>query len=512
MIRFKVFHQGRQAPPLPLETVHLFGQDEIPVRGEFQYENGELLGIRHNDSAVGLATLWEVKGFGKLSLQTTRLPVRDQFYNLNVEIARSRLLRISQKREEWGLTDLTMTAQEHELIDKAMDQFIEALCHLDDPAKASQYADASLLYSMQMGESLAMSHAKLFLERRILTSGFRKENFGCIFDPSRIRDKQYLKLIKDHFQFVTVPLTWHTVQPKEQEWHFEQLDECLRWLSRNRIVVKMGPLLSCDPETIPDWVFIWENDFEQVRELAYEYITAVVSRFEGKVQAWDVVSGFNANNCFRFGFEQMIEMTRSATLAAKRASKQAVVLVELTQLWGEYYSSNPRTIPPLLYADAVCQGGIPFDGFSLKMPFGGGPEGMRARDLLELSVLLDRFAGFGKSVHLSGVGAPSRPSDPGTGNKNNGGSPGEMGYWHEEWSDGIQAQWLNHFYEIALSKPFVESVTWGDLTDRGEAVGQKPPPGEAPWSGLLHADYKPKPAFEAYLKLKKSCLKREKKT
>jgi len=146
------------------------------------------------------------------------------------------------------------------------------------------------------------------------------------------------------------------------------------------------------------------------------------------------------------------------------------------------------------------------------MSFGAGPEGMRTRDLLELSVMLDRFVGFGKTVHLSGVGAPSRPSDPGTGSKKNGSGMGEMGYWHEDWSEPIQTQWLNRFYEIAMSKPFVESVTWGDLTDRAEAGGQKTPPGEASWSGLLHANYKPKPAFEAYRKLKKSFLKRETKS
>ena len=55
MIRFKAFHQGTPTMDLPLDTVHLFGQDEVPLRSEFQYENGELLGIRHNDSAVGLA-------------------------------------------------------------------------------------------------------------------------------------------------------------------------------------------------------------------------------------------------------------------------------------------------------------------------------------------------------------------------------------------------------------------------------------------------------------------------
>ena len=30
----------------------------------------------------------------------------------------------------------------------------------------------------------------------------------------------------------------------------------------------------------------------------------------------------------------------------------------------------------------------------------------------------------------------------------------------------MQAQWIKEFYTIALSKPFVESVTWNDLADQ----------------------------------------------
>ncbi len=58
MMRFKVFHQGKPAQRLSLEDMHMFGQDEIPVRGEMEFAKGELMSIRHNDTAVGVSTLW----------------------------------------------------------------------------------------------------------------------------------------------------------------------------------------------------------------------------------------------------------------------------------------------------------------------------------------------------------------------------------------------------------------------------------------------------------------------
>jgi hypothetical protein len=478
---------------LSLGDLHLFGPDDIPVRAEMEFNDGEIFSDRRNDNAVGLSTLWEVEGFGKLTLQTTRLPVREKFYNLNVEIARSRLLRISQKREEWGLTDLTLTENQHEIIDQAMELFIQALCHLDEPEKASQFADQSLVLSMKAGESLAMAHAKLFLDRRIETGGIKRHSFGCTIDPDRMNDQDYLHQIKANFHFVTVPVSWKSIEPKEQERQFEKLDACVNWLAKNRIAVRMGPLLSFIPKNVPDWIFIWENDFEQVREMAYEYITSVVERYNGKVQAWDVVSGLNANNCFNFTFEQIIEITRSATLAAKRASSRSLVLIELTEIWGEYYSRNQRTIPPMIYADAIYQSGIHFDGYSVEMGFGFCDSGMRTRDLLEMSILLDRFASFGKAVHLSQVQVPSQPQ-PKPKKKKTGNGNGfiDTGFWHEPWSESIQAQWLEQFYQMALSKPFVETITWADLADQKSHTG------------LLRNDMAPKPAFGLLNKLKKN--------
>ena len=490
-MRFKVFHQGQPTQTMSLKNVHMFGQDEIPVRGEMEFDQGEIRSIRHNDTAVGVSTLWEIENAGKLLLQTTRLPVREDFYNLNVEIARARLLRISQKREEWGLTDLTLGESELELMDQAMDKFIEALCHLDDPAKAAQFADQSLRYSMALGEALAMSHAELFLERRKTTKGIKGHSFGCYLDTERITDIEYLKLLKQNFQFVTIPVSWKMIEPKEQERQFEHLDACVNWLSKNRIAVKIGPLLNFVPECLPDWLFIWENDFEQVREMAYEYISTVVERFGKKVQAWDVISGLHANNCFKFSFEQIVELSRSATMAAKRAAARSLVLIELTEPWGEYYSRNPRTVPPLIYADAVYQSGVQLDGFSVQMNFGCPYESMRTRDLLEVSVMLDRFANLGKPVHLSNVQVPSTfcEASDAKGQDNR-----EACYWREKWNEEVQAQWLESFYRVAFSKPFVETISWHDLADREGQVRNS--------GGLVNKDLEQKPAFETLCRLK----------
>lgn len=486
MIRFAVFEGGRKVGQMPLGGMHFFGPDEIPVRSQFNFADGHLLGVRHGDTAVGLARLWDVPDVGRVMLQTARLPERPQAYNLNVEVARGRLMRISHKREEWGINDLVLSEANHQLLDDALERFIDALCNLDSPEKAAQFATESLGLALRAGEDMTATHAKAFLERRCQTQGFGRHSLGCVMDPTRINDEKYLQILKENFHFVTVPVSWKQIEPKEHEQSFELLDECVAWLHHNRIAIKVGPLLSFTPAMIPDWLFIWENDFEQVREMAYDYITRVVERYERKVQAWDVVSGLNADNCFRFSFEQIIEMTRSATLAAKHAAARSVILVELIEPWGEYYADNQQTVPPFIYADVLCQGGASFDGLGVKIRFGRGSGSMRARDLLEISTLLDRFGVFGKPLHIASVQVPSQEEE------DNG------SYWHGSWTEQTQASWLDHFYRIALSKPFVETVSWRDLADR--------PGGILRHGGLVNKDLTSKHSFETFGELRQQLL------
>jgi GH35 family endo-1,4-beta-xylanase len=473
----------------------MFGQDDIPVRGQLQVRDGEILGMRHSDTAVGLATVWQAEDFGRLLLQTTRLPCRERAYNLHVELARARLLKISQKREEWGMAEPSLADEERDLIDAALDKFITALCHLDEPEKAAKYADEALTLAMRGGEALALAHAQMFLDRRNGTQGFGRHCFGCCVDPMRMQEEAYLEWIRANFHFVTLPLTWRDLEPKEQERNFQVLDDCVRWLNRHRIAVKVGPLLNFSPTCVPDWLFIWEHDFEQVREMAYEFVTAVVERYGNKVQAWDVISGMNVQNCFKFGFDQLLEMTRSAALAAKHASPRSLVLIELTEPWGEYYALNQRTVPPLVYVDMVSQAGVPCDGFGLQIRFGRAEGGMRPRDMLEFSALLDRFGVYGKQVHLSGVEVPSASDARDVG------KIAEAGNWHGPWNPQVQADWLDAVYRIALSKPYVETVTWGALADSTERM--------LAHGGLLDAELAPKPVFERLVALKNELVRSE---
>ena len=125
-------------------------------------------------------------------------------------------------------------------------------------------------------------------------------------------------------------------------------------------------------------------------------------------------------------------------------------------------------------------------------------DGMFVRDMFQISSLIDRFATRGKPLHITGVQVPS-----GTGTDRGDAWGGSVsvdggGRWWDDWSEELQSRWLRSFYEIALSKTMVDTVTWRDLADTGNHY--------LPHGGLLHEDLTPKPAYEQLLAIRKSIM------
>ena len=60
---------------------------------------------------------------------------------------------------------------------------------------------------------------------------------------------------------------WRRVEPKEQEFNWGQLDAWVEWLTKHRVPIKAAPLVAFNEGNIPDWLYIWEHDFETVRDL-----------------------------------------------------------------------------------------------------------------------------------------------------------------------------------------------------------------------------------------------------
>ena len=463
MLRFDVYSEGKPTDPVDLAGAYVFGQDAIPVRADIAAANGQISCIKRVPGACGLALLWRAGEAGRFLLPTTRLPERSKAYNLNLELARAQISRLAQKREDWGLFDYEAAGELNDQFRHVREMFVEAM-KASEPAAQAVLADQTLAEGVTLGEKIALFHADIFVNRRKASASTPWTAFGCTADLFSTGG-EYAERLREGADFINVPTPWKHTEPKERNYQYSQIDAWINWAARHRKPVTAGPLLSFEPSQLPEWLYLWEHDYESLRDLIYEHIQRIVKRYEKHVRVWNVVSGIHAHNSFDLGFEQLMELTRMSCLLVKKLAPQAQVLIELVMPWGEYYARNQRTIPPMLYADMAVQSGTKFDAFGVQTYMGVPADGLYVRDLLQISSLLDEFVGVGKTVHVSACGVPSEITDD-TWDAWGGKRPVvQAGRWHAPWSQRLQAEWLQAFYRIAISKPFVESVCWRDLAD-----------------------------------------------
>ena len=481
------------------------------------------------------------ESMGLLTVHTCLLPERDQPYLLMIELARRQIMLLLNKLEDWQLTDLPTEHPVMQQFEMARASFCDALVAQRSggdggggaggggdngfsPA-ANLLAAQALALSMEAGEELALIQAERQSRARASGDGYRIARaalarltpeapapnapvvvpgsgqavlphlplIGCAVSPTPMTDAQ-TRAVHASCDFVTMPMRWIDLEPVEGKYNFTSTDKWIEWAVRTaKLPIVGGPVIDFRPRCAPEWLFIWENDYETLRDLVFEHAQAVVTRYRKTVSRWTVASGLHVNTNFKISFEQIMDLTRICVLLIKKLHPSAKVQLEVTQPWGEYHTTNKRSIPPYLYAEAALTAGLPIDAIGLRVQMGHAEPGTSTRDMLSLSAMLDKFGALEKPLAVSAIGAPSSPITPRAYQPRAGAEPEEAyepGYWRQPWSEQAQVQWMTQALAIALSKPFVHSVCWHELADSNAAF-----PPEMPGGGLLKSDGTPKPAL-----------------
>lgn len=486
MFQFEVYKNGTRLDQYLPVGAYAVGPESVPINGEITFEGGYLRVSRNDDAPAGLALLWEVPGQGVFHMETTRLFPRSRPYNLNIELARFRLMKIIQKFEDWNFFDFQKAEPLAKRLRELQELLAAAVSRMNEGAASSALADQVLAHAIVLSDELSQFHAEQLLIRRKNANAFVKHSFGCRVDVN-VPNQKYRDILTNNFDYAVLPISWRATEPKEGAMETASIDSWIETLTKKRIPIIAGPLINFDETDLPEWMFIWENDFDAVREQAYERVQRVVSRYRKAVTLWNVVSSLPTNRAFTLTFEQMIEMTRLLIAQVKNVHPGAHTLVQIPMPFGEYHAKYPTSIAPTLYAEMVAQSGIAFDGFALDLEMGLPIPGNFTRDLFQVSVMLDKFSGLGKPIFITGCGAPGR-NEPDSSDRSEGRwNPSHAGLWRRPWDPKLQAEWLEAIYHLALSKPFVESIAWSNLADINHTI---------PGGGLLDDLYQPKPSFD----------------
>jgi endo-1,4-beta-xylanase len=97
------------------------------------------------------------------------------------------------------------------------------------------------------------------------------------------------ELIKKQFNSLTAEnaMKWGSIHPEENKYNWDDADKIVAFAQANNMMVR-GHCLVWHNQT-PDWVFK-DATKEVLLQRMKDHITAVVSRYKGKIYAWDVVN------------------------------------------------------------------------------------------------------------------------------------------------------------------------------------------------------------------------------
>ena len=164
MLRFTFNLDGQSTGAMSLAGAYVVGSDGVPLRADIELKESQLICAKRAEGPAGLALLWPVTDCGAVLLETSRLMDREAPYNLPLELVRGRLMRINQKREDWGLFDFEGIEEDAAEIEKARDMFIEAL-KAESVKEQSQLAEQALKIAFVASEHITRFHADFFLTR-----------------------------------------------------------------------------------------------------------------------------------------------------------------------------------------------------------------------------------------------------------------------------------------------------------------------------------------------------------
>jgi hypothetical protein len=234
-----------------------------------------------------------------------------------------------------------------------------------------------------------------------------------------------------------------------------------------------------------------------------EFISANVAQMEGllgtfgeTIAQWEAINEPANVNMIQLQRADVFNLMRQSAEAVRRAGKPALINSGHEADYGNKYEAHTLDGKPvgdykrtyLHFLEMAREAGVldTFDTIGLQFYPGaqlnadlGGVQGP-AMTPAWLMDTLDRYAAFGKAIHITECSLPSSYNNEWS-----------SGYWREPWSETTQADYAERALTLAFAHPSVASFTWWDITDQKPSVKT---------GGLINADGTAKAAYSRLAK------------
>ena len=464
---------GRQAD---LRKAYVTGLDRTPSRLSVEMRQGVVTCHRENSESGRLFVPWPVAGHGTPYVGTATLAERREPYNLAVELARGKLNDVRNQLADWRQMGLRTPAGLEQGLTRAQKAFVKAATSSGaDPAASVAAAQEALSATFDAADLLVEAYTTQVLQTRLASAPKLPTQLALAVEGDPRQSPTPAECLPA-FNAARVGCTWKTLAPSEGQYRWDALDAQVAWCKKHQMPVQAGPLLDFRPGALPDWIWLWEGDFDAILGLVVEFVRAAVQRYKGKVPVWHLAHRPASADFLGLSEEEQIRVAARAVQVARQTDAAAQVTVGVERPWAEWMGSSPFQLGPLHLADYLVRADLGLAGIVVEVAPGFGPPGSHLRDLFEFSKLLDLYALLNLPLHvwfaLPSSAAPDPQADPAV--------KVDVAQWPSAPDESSQADLAARWVSLAVAKPFVRSVCWSQTSDAQ--------PHLFPHAGLLRPD------------------------
>jgi hypothetical protein len=488
LMRFLVAPASRMTAEAAARA-YLFGPEHIPWVARVQFQNGVLSLTRNESDSACLCVPFPVAGRGEVALSTGTLIERFAPYQLSVELARGKLNQLRAQIAEWQALGITTKEHHQQALREAMSHLANAVTSQHEPAAAAGHAERALAKALDLSDLLATRYVSKVIASRRRAGTPLPTLLGCTLGPKLLRSAVSRPFVKT-FNAAAVPLQWRTIEAQEGTYRWEVPDRQIAWAKERGLPVVAGPLLQLDDHGLPDWLAIWQGDFDNILSFVSDYVETTVQRNLGRVDVWQCATRVNVGDVLGLADEDRLRLAVRAFEITRKLDAKTPAIVCFDQPWGEYMSRSERDLSPLHFADILVRSGLELSGIGLELNVGYWPGGSYLRDAMEYSRLLDRWSVLGTPLWLF-VTVPAGEDEDAMAQ---GRSRPAWGPISGGWSKGAQRQWLRQVAPVLLAKPIVRGLFYNQLCDSH--------PHEFPQGGLFDTADAAKPALATLAKVR----------
>jgi hypothetical protein len=476
-MRFRVYPPDRLNEDM-VRQAYLSGMDRTAWPAHTSAEGGVLAIQRYVSDSGNLHVSWPVEGHGRLALATASLMEQPEPYRLPLELARGAIGQVRNQLSDWQAIGLLVPEAVHAKLALAGQRFSRAAVEQDDEPLSARYADEALRATLEAGDGLAAAFAEqsLAVRRRL-----------GVKPPALLAGDLGTSLLDDYtsrhflatFNAAVAPLCWRDIETTEGRFSWVISDRQIEWCRQHGLKVLAGPLLLLDPRAVPDWLYLFQDDFDSVLEFVSAFVRAAVRRYRGKVDYWIVAARLNVADGLAMSEQSRLRLVARAVELVRSLDLHTPAIVSLDQPWAEYMRQRASEFSPLHFADTLVRAGLGLAGLMMEVNAGYFPGGTLRRPTIEFSQHIDTWATLGLPLWLSLCAPSIARDDPAAERK----AAAPVG----DWTPAAQQAWAAQFVPLALAKPMVQGVVWNQLRDSQ--------PHDFPHGGLFDERRKAKPAL-----------------